>query len=165
MDRISEAHDEGPCVRISFELPAGSPLGSESLWAARIAEGKYRLENSLFYVYGYSYQDVILAAEKDGNLVVQGPCLRRGHSTYRIFLADGVRVDGPKFKTYWKRLERLGCTYEGAGDRLFSIDVPPSVEIVAVYRILEEGEQAGVWEFEEGHCGHSIAKHQKSVSD
>lgn len=141
-------------VKIVFELPEGSPYGAESLWAEKVAEGRYRLDNSPFYVYGYSLKDVVAAIEEEGALVVKGSCLRGGHSTYRVFLAEGLTVESPEYETYWRRLKRLGCTYEGANKRLLALDVPPLADIFAVYRILEEGETAGIWEFEEGHCGH-----------
>lgn len=35
-----------------------------------------------------------------------------------------------------------------------SVDVPPPADMYAVYKALEEGESAGLWEFEEAHCGH-----------
>lgn len=141
-------------VKVTFKLPEGSPWDVESLWAEKVAEGRYRLDNSPFYVYGYSYNDIILAIEENGTLVVQGPCLRGGHSTYRVFLAEGLTVDSPEYETYWRRLKHLGCTYEGVNRRLLAIDVPPAVDIFTAYRILDEGEGAGVWEFEEGYCGH-----------
>ena len=144
----------GTLVKIIFELPEDSPYGAESLWAERIAEGKYRLDNSPFYVYGYSHEDVVAVIEEDGSLVVKGLIARGGHSTYRVYLAEELTVDSQEFEAYWCRLESLGCTYEGANQRMLAIDVPPAASIFAVYRILEEGEAARVWEFEEGHCGH-----------
>jgi hypothetical protein len=151
----------GSMVKVIFELPEGSPYGAESLWAEKVAEGKYRLDNSPFYVYGYSHRDVVTAVEADEALVVQGPCLRSGHSTYRVFLALGLSIDSPEAAGYWRRLKDLGCSYEGASKRLFAVDVPPLANIVAVYRILEDGEKAGIWEFEEGHCGHSPQNHSE----
>ncbi len=56
----------------------------------------------------------------------------------------------------WRRLQELGCTYERANRRLIAIDVPPRTDVYAVYRVLEEGEKAKYWEFEEGHCGHPL---------
>lgn len=147
----------GDLVKVHFELPDGSPYGAESLWAEKIVEGKFRLDNSPFYIYGYSYNDIVMAREEEGAWVVQGPCLRGGHSTYRIFLSEGLQVQSPEYKTYWRRLERLGCTYEGATKRLIAIDESPSADVSAVYLILEEGENAGIWKFEEGHCGHPVA--------
>ncbi len=71
-----------------------------------------------------------------------------GHSTYRII--SGVEV----FTRRWPILSRCGCTYERADDRLVAIDVP--AHIVSVYRALEDGERAGEWDFEEGHCGRRV---------
>ena len=51
-----------------------------------------------------------------------------------------------------QRLEGLGCTFEKATARLYAVDVPKESDIDAVYRALEQGEEAGAWEFEEGHC-------------
>lgn len=149
-------------VKVSFELPEGSPYGVESLWAEKMTEDEYRLDNSPFYVYGYSHQDVVKAIEVNGELVAQGSCLRGGHSTYRVFLSTGLDADSPETRDYWRRLKDLGCSYEGAYNRLFAIDVPPSADIFAVYRILEEGEKAGIWEFEEGHCGHPTEREGES---
>lgn len=145
-------------VKILFELPDGSRVGAESLWAEKVADGKYRLNNSPLYAYGYSYQDIVSTIEREGALVAQAPVIRGGHSTYRIFLAEGLTLDGAEVETYWRRLQQIGCTYEQSNQRLFSIDVPPSTDIFTVYRILEDGEDAGVWEFEEGHCGHLTDK-------
>jgi uncharacterized protein DUF4265 len=60
------------------------------------------------------------------------------------------------FRTAWERLQALGCTYEQASSHLLLVDVPPHADIYAVYVLLEEGENAGVWDFEEGHCGHPL---------
>lgn len=35
--------------------------------------------------------------------------------------------------------------------RLYAIDISPGVDIARVYKIMEELENQGVWEFEEGH--------------
>lgn len=53
----------------------------------------------------------------------------------------------------WSELEVLGCTYEGSnvGERLlYAVDVPPHAAVAEVYRLLEQGESEGDWEFEEG---------------
>ena len=61
-----------------------------------------------------------------------------------------------KFARDWEPLEKLGCTYERANRRLVAIDVPPRSDVYAVYAVLEDGEKDGLWEFEEGHCGHAL---------
>ena len=143
-------------MKVVFDLQ-GSPIGAESLWATKVWADKYRLENSPLYVYGYSLGDIVAVTEQEGVLMVSGPSARGGHSTYRVFLEAGVEISSSVFVAYWTQLASLGCTYEGARGRLLAIDVPPSADIASVYSILENGEATGVWEFEEGHCGHPIA--------
>jgi Domain of unknown function (DUF4265) len=53
-------------------------------------------------------------------------------------------------------LEKDGCTFEGAREKLLAVDVPPRADIYGVYALLQRGEDAGAWEFEEGHCGHPL---------
>lgn len=152
--------DEGrPLVKVAIGLDADHWLGfgSEVLWAEDLGHDKYRLLNSPFAAYGYSYQDVVAAHAGDaGELVVGGVVVRGGHSTYRLFLSNEEIGEDARIQKYWTPVEAAGCTFECATDRLIAVDVPPSAEIHSVYKLLEDGEAAGVWEFEEGHCGHPV---------
>ena len=67
----------------------------------------------------------------------------------------GCNVDSPAFLESWKPLEKLGCTFEQGP--VVSVDVPEDANIYKVYDLLDAGERSGVWEFEEGHCGHLLA--------
>lgn len=115
-------------------------------------EGNYVLDNSPFYAFGISFGDLFRAVPADGELRFVEIVSHNGHSTYRIKLLPNS--DHEFFLKNWSGLEKLGCTYEGssAGDeRLYSIDVPPGVDVGEVYRVLEDGERQGIWQFEEGH--------------
>jgi hypothetical protein len=130
---------------------------AERLWATPVGIRLYRLENSPLYAYGVSYQDVVVA-RKDADTLLRFVSVqsRGGHSTYRVVLkAASTKAD---FERHWKPLEQLGCTYESSADpeNVFAIDVPPSTDVYVVYPLLEDGERDGVWEFEEGHCGHPL---------
>lgn len=76
-------------VKAVFGLPKDSPIGAESLWAKKVSEGKYRLDNSPLYVYGYSLGDVVSAVEKEGILEVEGLCIRGGILPIVYFLQRG----------------------------------------------------------------------------
>ncbi len=76
------------------------------------------------------------------------------NSTYRFFLVSENSQQG--FESAWQPLEALKCTYERATDFLLAVDVPPKTDIYEAYEILEQGLEAGVWDFEEGHCGHPL---------
>lgn len=148
-----------PMVKLHFHLDPESWHGAsvESLWAKRISSDTgasvFELDNSPFYAFGVSFLDVVRAEEEDGRLFFVSVASSAGHSTYRL------RVPWPssKFEAAWARLTSFGCTYEGHSHgktHLFAVDVPPDADIHAVYRLFEEGEAEGIWEFEEGHCGH-----------
>jgi hypothetical protein len=142
-------------VKILFELPDGTPHSSaETLWAEPVGNELYRLRNIPFYVYGYSTEDIVRAVPKDERLTVTGVATRSGHSTYRVFLPEDASVE--HFRRDWASLAELGCTFERATRRCVGIDVPPKADVYAVYRVLEDGGRSHLWQFEEGHCGHSL---------
>ena len=158
MTQPSESGEE--LVKVFFDVPEkdGSVMRTESLWAEPVGGDRYRLRNVPFLVFGFSEQDVITATENNGILKVTGVAVRGGHSTYRLALPEDANEE--KFLQEWIPLKELGCTYERATRRYVAIDVPPPADIYAVYKALEEGESAGQWEFEEGHCGHLPPKKQ-----
>jgi hypothetical protein len=127
---------------------------AETLWAEALGNGLYRLRNVPILAYGFSEQDVVSTTEIDGRQIVTGTATPGGHSTYRVFLPEAT--EDPRFVKMVEPLSRLGCTYERANPRLIGIDVPPEVDIYAVYAMLEQGEAAKQWSFEEGHCGHPL---------
>lgn len=79
---------------------------------------------------------------------------RGGHSTYRIFVSNSAPLK--RFPEFWLPLEGLGCTVERATERLFGVDVPPEADIYKVYDLLQAGEAASVWGFQEAHVGHAL---------
>lgn len=137
-------------VKVAFDLKdTGWKIAFETMWAKDLGSSKYLLMNSPFYAYGYSFQDVVSGDIKEGQIVINGIHRIGGHSTYRIFVRDKDR-----FHVQWKKLEKLGCTYEQATKSLYAIDVLPEIKIEEVYNLLRQGEQDNVWQFEEGHCEH-----------
>lgn len=134
---------------VSFPLDDGS---FENLHAKRIRDSVYILDNSPFYAYGVSYGDEVKANPVDGRNTFDSVMRRGGHSTYRVKLATGQSHND--FMRAFEKLEKLGCTFEGTGSgsrRLYTIDLVPEAKVEEVYRILEDGEEAGIWEFEEAH--------------
>ena len=132
-------------------------LKAENVWAEDVGTEQYRIANVPFYFYDLSVEDIVTATPINGVLTFTRITSRGGHSTYRFLLSEGLTVKHPKFLRYWKKLRDQGCTYE-SGRRWVAIDVPPKADIYKVYAALEEGEEDGVWSFEEAHCGHTVAK-------
>lgn len=147
----------GSLEKVLFELGENTWHGysTETLWAERVGPGLFRLANVPFYAKGVSYDDVVAATDDGPRIVFRSVQQPSGHSTYRLITKGGVQT--PRFQLRWRPLERLGCTYEFADD-LIAVDVPAATDIHAVYEVLEQGEDSGDWDFEEGHCGHAVQR-------
>lgn len=147
---------EGSVVKVFATLPPADwhNWRSESLWAAPLGNSLFQLRNVPFYLMGISYDDVVQAKDKDKDLWISGVHSRGGHSTYRFITLDGVLEE--QWRPYWQPMADIECTYERATDRLFSVDIPPNVDIYNAYSLLDAGEKAGIWGFQEAHCGHPL---------
>lgn len=134
-------------VKIAFDLTGtGWKIPVETVWAEQKGENKYKLLNSPFCAYGYSFDDIVSVSDKNGQLFVDG-VVYRGHSTYRIFLSEKTTPE--VFKKYWDPIQAMGTTYEQGTKSLYAVDVSSGADVGGVYQFLEEGEKSGVWKFEE----------------
>lgn len=151
--------------KIVARLEAGAWHGhaTETVWAERIDESRYRLRSVPFYARGLSVEDVVTTRTEDDVDVITGVSLYSGHSTYRIFLANGTTLESKAFNDHWKQLSGLGCTFERATERLLGIDVPPTADLRRAYDLLAQGEAAGVWEFEEGSVSPNAASAKQGL--
>ena len=151
-------------VKVRFDtdpngLSAGSP---ERLWARKLlgAPVSFEIQNSPFYAKGVSFLDIVEAIEDPeipGVFQYRRTLKPSGNSTYRILVDTGSNL----FSTYWENLAALGCTYEWADQGttlLYAVDVPAHADIFKVYSVLEKGEEDEIWDFDEGHCGHSLER-------
>ncbi len=139
-------------VRVAFELDADAAATAENMHAKGLPNGNFILDNIPFHVYGISCGDEFSAAAETGRFVFKEVVRRGGSSTYRVRLPKGETHQS--FLKWWPKLEAHGCSFEGGGldeQRLYAIDVPRGADVHAVYAILEQGEDAGFWEFEEAH--------------
>jgi hypothetical protein len=123
---------------------------TETMWAERVDEARYKLRSVPFYARGLSVEDIVRTEKHDSVDVIIGVIIHGGHSTYRIFLGEGIAPESDTFSQYWEPLATVGCTFERATKRLLAVDIPPFADIHHVYAALEEGEAAGIWDFEEG---------------
>lgn len=147
-------------VRIRVETPPNEdgypPSGAEWLWAERLPDGNYKIDNIPIYARNVSDSDVVSANSIDGVLEFDKVVERGGHSTYRVVLEKAASLEDPEVLPYWRPMADLGCGFEGfAKTRLFAIDVPPEADITKVYAQLERGLQDNVWDFEEGMYEHT----------
>ncbi|HJS42570.1 MAG TPA: DUF4265 domain-containing protein [Gemmatimonadales bacterium] len=160
--KVPAARGELVKVTVPLENPAWHGYGAELLWAELSTPGIYRLRNSPFYAHGLSAYDMVAAEYQDEKLAFRAVRERGGHSTYRLHVPAGI--DTPAFQLAWRPLQTIGCTYEQA-DRLLAVDVPPATDIYEAYELFEAGVKAGVWDFDEGHCGHPLRATRGSKTD
>ena len=148
------AEFDDPLVKLFVELEPTDwhDYRTESLWAKPMGGDLYEIRNVPFYAMGLSYEDVVRAALVGGDLLFKAVERRSGHSSYRCLTMTDIADE--QWLPYWKPLEDLGCTYERGTARLFAVDVPARVDVRRAYELLEAGEKAGVWGFQEAHCGH-----------
>jgi hypothetical protein len=153
---VEHERREGGLVKVLFQLDPGAWHGSatETLWAERVDQRRFRLRNAPFFVFGVNIEDVVFARAAGDIYAFEGVSIRGGHSTYRIITRAAGSTE--PFGQKWRVLEQLGCTYEQGPGNLKAVDVPPKANIYQVYELLEQGGHEGVWDFEEGHCGHPL---------
>ena len=135
---------------VYFELDSTDWHGrsNEGLWAEPVGTTAltYRLMNSPFFAHGVSFLDIVRAVPllHSRGLKFAGVVEHSGHSTYMILAPS----NSAEFDKYWERLQKYGLTFEsktmkigGEEKILYSVDVPDSADIYAIYYILEEGEK------------------------
>ncbi|NVJ07027.1 DUF4265 domain-containing protein [Myxococcus sp. AM001] len=136
-------------VKVIFELEKDEddypPADSEGLWARPLGEGLFQLDNVPFFAKGVACEDVVSAELVDGELLFQKVVRPSGHATLRLIIYDEEEV--PSVKAL---LEKQGCAVERSHvPGLISVDVPPAVSLDALKPLLDEGEDAERWGYEE----------------
>lgn len=141
-------------VKVGFKLPKSDwhPHTVEWVWAESLGNNLYRLRNTPFYAYGYSFLDVVKGIQENNAIYVHKSHKPSQHSTYRIAFYN-KDIPEKDYLKYMEELLELGCTYESY-NILFAIDVPPEVDIEKVYKILSENEKKEIWGFQEAHYAH-----------
>ncbi|AEI64121.1 DUF4265 domain-containing protein [Corallococcus macrosporus] len=136
-------------VKVIFELERDEddypPADSEGLWARPLGEGLYQLDNVPFFAKGVACEDVVSAEDVGGELLFQEVVRPSGHATLRLIVHD--EEDVPAVKAL---LEEHGCAVERSHvPGLISVDVPPTVPLDTLKPLLDEGEDAERWGYEE----------------
>jgi hypothetical protein len=117
----------------------------ETLWATPLGNNLYKLDNSPFFVYGVSWQDVVEAefSREKSMLVFSKVVEKSGNRTIRIVLEKSAN-DSQVSKKILDDLIEMGCSYEGANQRYISVNIPPSVNLESVSQVLVQSGQQ--WE-------------------
>lgn len=142
-------------VKIQFPVEQDGdgypPVTIETLWANAISDGSYEIDNIPFYARDVNWKDRVSATcSEDGMLTFERVLNRSGHSTIRIIAL--MKSEMPSIQ---KEIESLRCTWEGSDvPSLISVDIPPTVKISDVRKILDADTEMGRLEYEEACIQH-----------
>ena len=130
-------------VKVELQGPDGEV---ETLWATPLGNDRYRLENSPFWAYGVSYEDVIEARPLDegGFPVFVRRLERSGNRTLRLILKPSARESADS-QGLLDRLVALGCSYEGMNPAYLAINVPGTVDLETITTFLTQIDRQ--WEY------------------
>jgi hypothetical protein len=121
-------------AKVLFSVPNEDGTADvETLWATSLGNDQYKLDNSPFFAYSVSWQDIVYAPfdADQGFPVFQSVVLKSGNRTVRVVFDLPVEP-GNASDEVLSGLVALGCDYEGAKGRYISVNIPPGVELSAV---------------------------------
>ena len=136
-----------PDSKILFEVPNDDGSAEiETLWATSLGSDRYKLDNSPFYAYSVSWEDVIHApydAQQKFPTFVR-VVEKSGNRTVRVVLDPPVEAGNASDRILQGLVDR-GCSYEGATRSYIAINIPPAVALEAIAAFLVD---SGVdWEY------------------
>jgi Domain of unknown function (DUF4265) len=137
---------QDPDAKVVFRVPEeDGSVRVETLWATSLGDDQYKIDNSPFYAYGVSWEDVVYAPvdPEDGRPTFLRVVSKSGNRTVRVIFDPPVQ-DGNESDRVLQGLVALGCTYEGANRGYMSVNVPPELSLAAVRDYLVE--QDAQWE-------------------
>ena len=131
-------------IKVLFKHHAFENESYESAWV-KIDNGNYILDNLLFYAKEYSLGDIISINKIGDEFFVSSLIKESGHSTLRLFINSEDGVENVR-----NELKMMGCPSEISNlKNLISVDVPKNIDYQKIIDFLEDGEQKGIWEYEE----------------
>jgi hypothetical protein len=145
-------------VRIRFHLdqdPDGrSPFASERLWAKKVAEGTYQLDNIPMFVRDISLGDVVSAEATDAGLVYRATLERSSSSTIRVLVHQEEAMTD-----LLHEVTKCGCGYElDEPSGMVAINVPVESNLLALLRYLNDASREGALNYDESARRYAEAK-------
>jgi hypothetical protein len=150
--------DDQPLVHVVFPLEVDDgwpPVSAERVWAARVRNDTYRVENAPWFALGVAAGDIVYAVAPDDDSwpVFVEKREWSGNCTIRLILAQDGELEGDP-QAVLDRFTPFGIDGEVAAKyRLVALTVPPSAPVRQVKDVLRRGEAEGWWAYEEGCVG------------
>ena len=135
----------------------------ETLWAVAVGNNLFRLDNSPFYAYQVSWQDIIEATELgDGFYNFVRVTEKSGNRTVRVIFLKFTGNDA-KGKRILNDIKNLGCSYEGMNAKLISINIPSDIDFESVLNYIAEQSDVD-WEYADPSYKELFPEVDKSVN-
>lgn len=130
------------------------PFPVERLWAHRMDDDLYVVDNVPFFAKGIALYDTIrVSHDPNLGLVFVEPQERSGYSTVHVFPGES-RADHADAGSILAILAGGGCVLEKSGKLdMVALAVPPRVELKYVLSMLSAANAEGVLEYELAHDG------------
>lgn len=148
-------------VKISFILQQDEdgypPATTETVWAKKVSENEYEIDNIPFYVRGISSGDIVSAKNEGGELLYEKLLTPSDNSTLRVIVMDKNYKEETE-SNLRKYFIELGCEIEGNQPGMFAVGVPASINLEPLISYLAECEKKGLWGYEEAALRHSQSK-------
>ena len=121
--------DEYAAAKILFRvLDSEGGADVETLWAHGLGNDHYCLDNSPFYAYSVSLEDIVYAPYDEDE----------GCATFQRVVTKSEA--GNESDLVLQALVELGCSYEGSSPSYIAVNIPPTVELQTVREYLIEKE-------------------------
>lgn len=131
-----------PDTKVMFRVEnQDGSVDVETLWACDLGDDNYRLDNSPFYAYSVSWQDIVHAPydQEERFPLFERVVEKSGNRTVRIIFDPPVEVGNDSDRVLEGLVEK-GCSYEGATRSYMAINIPPNVELEDIWAYLIECE-------------------------
>lgn len=120
-------------------------IAEETVWAQPLQNGLYQIDNIPFYAPNLSNKDIISVEEDEGILYFDDLVEASGHSTIQV-----IFFDDSKSKNLLKKLEVMGCKWEGMkGQPYYTIDIPSNISYSSVRVLLNKESELGILDYKE----------------
>ena len=143
-----EAHEAHNKILFVYQDGDTDSYKIESLWATK-EEEYYKIDNIPFFIKNIACGDIVSVEEENGALYFDDLMQRSGNSTVRILFKEIKDIEPARIE-----LLKLGCFLELSHiPNLLAVDIPKSLNYNLIKHFLDDGEDRGIWEYQEACLG------------
>ncbi|NCT41366.1 MAG: DUF4265 domain-containing protein [Alphaproteobacteria bacterium] len=134
--------DQAEHVKVEFRVPnEDGGVDVETMWAQPRGDDLYMLDNTPFYAYGISNEDIFRASHEPNMEfpVFHSIYKKSGNRTLRIMFTQD-EAKGSTSQSTLDYLNEMGCAYEGADASFYAITIPADTDLFEIATFLTDNE-------------------------